>query len=104
MDMDMDKVSDGHGYGTVSRQVLSAVRRYPAQLPARPPPRPPEAAGVALAHDRRGQTRPPRRRRQPPLPRQVSRGWSRPRPCSLVLQKVPSELHPKVRNHGEGPY
>ena len=23
---------------------------------------------------------------------------------SLVLQKVPSELHPKVRNHGEGPY
>ena len=22
----------------------------------------------------------------------------------LVLQKVPSELHPKVRNHGEGPY
>ena len=25
-------------------------------------------------------------------------GWQ------LVLQKVPSELHPKVRNHGEGPY
>ena len=23
---------------------------------------------------------------------------------SLVLQKVASELHPKVRNHGEGPY
>ena len=23
---------------------------------------------------------------------------------TLVLQKVPSELHPKVRNHGEGPY
>ena len=22
----------------------------------------------------------------------------------VVLQKVPSELHPKVRNHGEGPY
>ena len=22
----------------------------------------------------------------------------------LVLQKVPSELHPKVHNHGEGPY
>ena len=22
----------------------------------------------------------------------------------LVLQKCPSELHPKVRNHGEGPY
>ena len=22
----------------------------------------------------------------------------------LVLQKVASELHPKVRNHGEGPY
>ena len=22
----------------------------------------------------------------------------------LVLQKVTSELHPKVRNHGEGPY
>ena len=21
----------------------------------------------------------------------------------VVLQKVPSELHPKVRNHGEGP-
>ena len=28
-------------------------------------------------------------------------------PCSLspvVLQKAASELHPKVRNHGEGPY
>ena len=23
--------------------------------------------------------------------------------CGLVLQKVASELHPKVRNHGEGP-
>ena len=23
---------------------------------------------------------------------------------SLVLQKVPSEANPKVRNHGEGPY
>ena len=23
---------------------------------------------------------------------------------ALVLQKVESELHPKVRNHGEGPY
>ena len=23
---------------------------------------------------------------------------------AVVLQKVPSELHPKVRNHGEGPY
>ena len=22
----------------------------------------------------------------------------------VVLQKVASELHPKVRNHGEGPY
>ena len=22
----------------------------------------------------------------------------------LVIQKVPSELHPKVRNHGEGPF
>ena len=22
----------------------------------------------------------------------------------VVLQKVPSELHPKVRNHGEGPF
>ena len=22
----------------------------------------------------------------------------------VVPQKVPSELHPKVRNHGEGPY
>ena len=22
----------------------------------------------------------------------------------IVLQKVPSELHPKVRNHEEGPY
>ena len=22
----------------------------------------------------------------------------------LVLQKVASELHPKIRNHGEGPY
>ena len=22
----------------------------------------------------------------------------------LVLQKVPYEFHPKVRNHGEGPY
>ena len=27
-----------------------------------------------------------------------------PRPCRLVLQKVASEFHPKVRNHGEGPY
>ena len=25
-------------------------------------------------------------------------------PSPLVLQKVTSELHPKVRNHGEGPY
>ena len=24
--------------------------------------------------------------------------------CQLVLQKVGSELHWKVRNHGEGPY
>ena len=24
--------------------------------------------------------------------------------CVLVPQKVASELHPKVRNHGEGPY
>ena len=24
--------------------------------------------------------------------------------CVIVLQKVASELHPKVRNHGEGPY
>ena len=24
--------------------------------------------------------------------------------CGLVLQKNPSEFHPKVRNHGEGPY
>ena len=24
--------------------------------------------------------------------------------CKVVLQKVPSEWHPKVRNHGEGPY
>ena len=24
--------------------------------------------------------------------------------CSIVLQKVASELHLKVRNHGEGPY
>ena len=23
---------------------------------------------------------------------------------SLVLQKVPSEANPRVRNHGEGPY
>ena len=23
---------------------------------------------------------------------------------AVVLQKVPSEFHPKVRNHGEGPY
>ena len=26
------------------------------------------------------------------------------RGLALVLQKVASELHPKVRNHGEGPY
>ena len=25
-------------------------------------------------------------------------------PNRLVLQKVPSEANPKVRNHGEGPY
>ena len=24
--------------------------------------------------------------------------------CKVVLQKVPSEANPKVRNHGEGPY
>ena len=24
--------------------------------------------------------------------------------CEAVLQKVPSEANPKVRNHGEGPY
>ena len=24
--------------------------------------------------------------------------------CGIVLQKVPSEANPKVRNHGEGPY
>ena len=24
--------------------------------------------------------------------------------CEVVLQKVPSEANPKVRNHGEGPY
>ena len=24
--------------------------------------------------------------------------------CAVVPQKVASELHPKVRNHGEGPY
>ena len=24
--------------------------------------------------------------------------------CTAVLQKVASELHPKVHNHGEGPY
>ena len=30
----------------------------------------------------------------------------RPHPAQslLVLQKVPSEANPKVRNHGEGPY
>ena len=33
-------------------------------------------------------------------------GPVRPELCApaLVLQKVASELHPKVRNHGEGPY
>ena len=29
---------------------------------------------------------------------------TRPRYVQIVLQKVASELHPKVRNHGEGPY
>ena len=33
------------------------------------------------------------------LPTEVSCGW-----WTVVLQKVASELHPKVRNHGEGPY
>ena len=28
----------------------------------------------------------------------------RPAQSQLVLQKVPSEANPKVRNHGEGPY
>ena len=28
-------------------------------------------------------------------------GWAGP---PVVLQKVPSEANPKVRNHGEGPY
>ena len=41
------------------------------------------------------------------------RGWcttrttsptSTPATSGLVLQKVPSEANPKVRNHGEGPY
>ena len=27
-----------------------------------------------------------------------------PEESRLVLQKVPSEANPKVRNHGEGPY
>ena len=27
-----------------------------------------------------------------------------PGQSALVLQKVPSEANPKVRNHGEGPY
>ena len=27
-----------------------------------------------------------------------------PNSVLVVLQKVASELHPKVRNHGEGPY
>ena len=27
-----------------------------------------------------------------------------PAGLALVLQKVPSEANPKVRNHGEGPY
>ena len=33
-------------------------------------------------------------------------GWARgrPTPRRIVLQKVPSEANPKVRNHGEGPY
>ena len=33
----------------------------------------------------------------------VVRLWWRAR-IVLVLQKVPSEANPKVRNHGEGPY
>ena len=40
-----------------------------------------------------------------PAPRGPGELWLVSWPqCSLVLQKVASELHPKVRNHGEGPY
>ena len=36
---------------------------------------------------------------------QMSGLWSlEPGRWTLVLQKVPSEANPKVRNHGEGPY
>ena len=38
-----------------------------------------------------------------PLPHMVT-SLQHPASLSLVLQKVASELHPKVRNHGEGPY
>ena len=30
--------------------------------------------------------------------------WRMRKSYKVVLQKAPSELHPKVRNHGEGPY
>ena len=34
----------------------------------------------------------------------VAHGVAAAAACSVVLQKVPSEANPKVRNDGEGPY
>ena len=35
---------------------------------------------------------------------QLAQTSTRAEVARLVLQKVPSEANPKVRNHGEGPY
>ena len=58
-------------------------------------------ARVVAAHRVHPQLRPP-----PdllPQPPSVSAVY-RVSGCGLVVQNVASELHPKVRNHGEGPY
>ena len=41
-----------------------------------------------------------------PIQEAVARGFEKEmaRLDQVVLQKVPSEANPKVRNHGEGPY
>ena len=39
-----------------------------------------------------------------PIVRDVIESSEKVSTALVVLQKVASELHPKVRNHGEGPY
>ena len=73
----------GINQNTFQYKVINFEVAYPADLPSRDvrggDPDPEPAGGGAGG---RGE---------------VSCDW-------LTLQKVASELHPKVRNHGEGPY